>query len=251
MKTRTIICVYLAVLLLIFATSIASAKDKGEANFNNAVKLAEKGEYQKAIDEFRLAMSLTNDSRKRRICVMNICRCYVNLHEYDKALAMIGNDNGVDSRVMRASIYEAKGDYLKAALAYEDHAGRGLAVTDEWNRAGVCYYKLGDLDLAIKAFQRQIEHYGYDRSDYASGKDSMIFTERSRKGERETYRNLAQCLQKKADYKGAIESYMHALSPKVADPANWSVYYGRGQCYAMTGEPNKAISDFTQAITSG
>jgi tetratricopeptide (TPR) repeat protein len=95
---------------------------------------------------------------------------------------------------------------------------------EKWVEKGLVYYKQGEYDKTIEAFNKAIAiDPNNERAWFGKG----------------------QVFAKLGEYTKAIEAFNKAIA---LDPNNGYAWFGKGQVFAKLGEYNKAIEAFNRAI---
>lgn len=173
--------------------------------------------------------------------------------------------------------YRKNGKYDKAISGYSKAISLSPEYAEAYRRRGLAYCGIYDYDRAIEDFNqairlqpdgagyylnRGIAFYKKLQLDKAIGDFSQAIELKPNDPESSLNRGIAYY--KKRQFDKAIEDFTRAISSKeeqdqsledlnkefrlVPDSAPAYYYYNRGIAFIQTGDDNKAISDFTQAI---
>ncbi len=193
---------------------------------NRGIIYAEKGDYDKAIDDYTTAISLdekyVNAYNGRGIA-------YAEKGDYDKAIDDYTTAISLDEKYTKAYYnrgiaYKAKGDYNKAIDDYTTAIKLDDKYVYAYNNRGIAYVHKGEYDKAIKDFTKAIE---------LDGKNS------------DAYNNRGNAYKAKGDYDEAIDDYNKAIE---LDDKYVNAYNNRGNAYDDKGNFNEAIKNYDKAI---
>ena len=185
------------------------------------------GDYQDAISSFTESLDLNPTS----FAYSNRGSAYINIGEYDKAIADFNRAIAIDSNYAvdyndRGAAKAYKGDY-NGAIADYDHA---IAIDSDSDYAAA-YTNRGAAKLSIDDCDGAIADH-----DYAIALDPDYVA---------AYTNRGVAKDHKGDYDGAISDYDHAIA---IDPNYAEAYNIRGVARAHKGDYDQAIDDYDRAI---
>jgi tetratricopeptide (TPR) repeat protein len=129
---------------------------------NTANPEAEKGDYRKALEKFRRALSVQSWGKVAQVSQVSIGNCYYSLKEYDPAIAAYTHClNGPLQSMARNGLgycYEAKGDYGKALENYQKNAEEDGNPYQEEGMLGAarCYEALNQKQKALEFYQKAL-----------------------------------------------------------------------------------------------
>ncbi|GHU58495.1 hypothetical protein FACS1894133_3350 [Clostridia bacterium] len=200
--------------------------DYAEAYNGRGMSYDELGKYDKAIADYDKAIELDPDYS---IAYNNRANTYINLEKYDKAKA------DCDKAI------ELKPDYAAA------YCNRGIA----YRKSGKYDKAIADYDKAIKldpdysiAYNNRANAYisleKYDKAKADCDKAIELNPNIS-----EAYNNRGYCYDEFGDYDKAIADYDKAIE---LDPDYSIAYNNRGYAYENLGNYDKAVADYKKAF---
>ncbi len=170
-----------------------------------------------------------------------LCRSLVNAGDYSRAV-QVGqelirrNPNSYGAHLCLTRAYYQVGDFQKSlehAKALERLASNDEELSTAYNRLGLVYWKLGDLDTALMYHMREL---------------SLSRKMGDRRGEATALNNIAVIYNRKGDYQKALEYYMRSLE-LVNDPREKAPTLNNiGIVYDKLGDYKNAERYLKQAI---
>lgn len=205
--------------------------DRGVVYFDH------KKEYQKALDDYKKALSLLPfDKEDAAILYSHIGDCYLQLKKYDDAVANCTKavETNPERRVAywnRALAYEglkkyaeAIKDYTKAMQYYTDNENRAIL----YSNIGLNQKNLKQYDEAIQSYNKSIEYNPAYRNPYW---------------------NMGAAYYNKEDYKTAISWYSKAIEKYKDDFTSLAdIHYWRAKCKNYTDDHTGALADLAKTI---
>lgn len=215
----------------LFASIAASTKKNNTAErFEFAMKNGrvefEKGEYEAAVEEFNLAISIKSDSH---LAHRNRARAYMRLGDdkhalHDLTTAIGRRPSDVEAFILRGQLYHKHKDYDLAikdfndALREDEYNVRALK-----NRA-CSHFERGAHDLALKDCMRALKMDDRDAENHNN--IGVIYTEMGK-------------------YELAVDMFGEALR---CNPAHKSARFGRAYAYHLAKQYKQAIHEYKKAI---
>ena len=205
---------------------LVSIDSKPTAYNNRGLAYSNKGDYDRAIADLSLALSL---DPQMVVAYQNRGYAYRMKGEYDRALAdydeairLQSDDAGLYNT--RANVYYSKGDYDLALVDYN----RALKLKPDFavvfSNAGDARSRRGEYDRAIADYNKAI---GFEP------KNAEYYTRRS------------QAHYAKEDYDRAIADATRVIE---LDPTNATAFNSRSSSLIFKGDYERAIADATRAI---
>jgi tetratricopeptide (TPR) repeat protein len=118
-------------------------------------------------------------------------------------------------------IYMARKMFRAAADTYREHAGNSAVL---WNKVGIAYHQMGDLNGAKKSYERSL-HFDGKYADAINNLGTVYYAEKK--------------------FRGAISRYRKALTLAPNSASIWSnlgtAYYARGKFDEMTMAYSRAL----------
>ena len=225
-------------------------------HYNRGISHAELGEYQQAIDDYTLAITIDpGDS------TLHYARgsAYAELGEYQQAIddytLAIAIDPG-DSTLhyARGFAYDELGEYQQAIDDYDQSIAINPVQAGSYINRGFAYDKMGNYGQAIEDYNQAIildpsNHAAYINrgaaysvlQEYGQAIDNYDQAISLDPTDPMTYFNRANAFYDLREYGQAIDNYDQAIS---LDPTNMDNYYSRGRAYDGLGEHERAIADY-------
>ena len=211
-----------------YSKSIELKPDFDHVYFNRGNAYHSKGDYDHAIADFNKAVELKPDFAE---AYTNRGLAYHSKGDYDPAVA--DHNKAIELNPIYAEAYfnlggayKSKGDYDRAIEAFNKATNLNPNFAGAYNHRGVVYLDKGDYDCAIADFTKAIDL----DPDFVA----------------EAYYNRGLAYHKKGEIDKALKDYTKAidLNPKFVD----QVYYNRGRVWLYLREWGKAKSDLTAAM---
>ena len=225
-------------------------------HYNRGVSHAELGEYQQAIDDYTLAITIEPGDSKIHYARGS---AYAELGKYqpaidDYTLAITIEPGDPTLHYARGFAYDELGEYQRAIDDYDQSIAINPVQAGSYINRGFAYDKLGNYQQAIADYNQAIildpsndaayinrgaaysmlQEYqqaidNYDQAISLDPDDPM------------TYFNRANAFYDLREYGQAIDNYNQAIS---LDPTDMNTYYSRGRAYDGLGEHERAIADY-------
>jgi len=133
-----------------------------EASRGGSNPEGEKENYQKALENFREALSVYGWGHTAQVSRIYMAHCHYALKEYDQALASYSQC--LDGPFRRMAFngmgysYEAKGEFAKALENYQENAQEDGNPYQEEGMLGIarCYEALNQKQKALEAYQKAL-----------------------------------------------------------------------------------------------
>ena len=200
--------------------------DNADAYYNRGKVYSEQSDYDRAIKDFTQAIQLKPDNAD---AYNNRGIAYESKGDFDRAIedyaqAIQLKPDNADAYYNRGKVYSEQSDYDSAIADFTTMIHLNPNDADAHNNRGVAYIKKGDYDRAIEDFNKVIELNPNDA---------------------EAYKNRGVAYGEKGDYDRAIKDYTKAIELN-SDYAE--AYSNRGGAYVNKDEIDRAIDDCTKAI---
>ncbi len=212
--------------LTLWSDVVSKSPNKARSILNLGVAYVNLGQWDKAIAEYSRIIEI---DPKYRDAYYNRGVAYVNLGQWDKAIPDYSRTIELDPKNInaysnRGNVYGNLGQWDKAIADYSKAVGIDPNYPLAWYNRGVIYGNLGQWDKAIADYSRAI------------GIDPKYTNAYYNRGT--VYGNLGQWDKAIADYSIAIG----------IDPEYTNAYSNRGNVYGSLGKWDKAIDDYSKAI---
>jgi tetratricopeptide (TPR) repeat protein len=177
---------------------------------------------------------------------------YADLGDYKKAIddynaALKLNPFHANSYFNRGLAFYRLKKYDAAIIDYGQAIMINPACTAAFNNRGSVYFVQGDYTSAIADYQEALRiNPGYKDAydNLAMASQAMVQSAQSSRAPADFYAQ-AQSLVLSGEYDKAIEAYTQAIK---VNPKNAQAYNNRGAVFALKGWYDKAIADYTQAL---
>ena len=233
---------------------------RADAHNGQGIAYSEKGEQDRAIQEYDKAISIKPNEAKyysnRGVAYNEKGGQDRAIQDFDKAISI--NPDKADYYSNRGNAYSGKGEYDRAIQDHDKAISINPNKADYYSSRGVAYRKKGLHDRAIQDFDKAIS-INPDDADYYSNRGNAL----DDKGEYDRaiqnydkaisiapdsadyYSNRGNALSKKGEHDRAIQEYDKAIS---INPDDADYYFNRGVAYNKKGEYDRAIQDYDKAI---
>jgi tetratricopeptide (TPR) repeat protein len=196
-----------------------------------------KNEYQKALEDYKKALSLLPfDKKDAATLYSHIGDCYLQLKKYDEAVANCTKSVEInpERRVAYWNRALANEGLKKYAEAIKDYTTAMQYYTDNENRAilysniGLNQKNLKQYDEAIQSYNKSIEYNPAYRNPYW---------------------NMAAAYYNKEDYQAAINWYSKAIEKYKGDfPSLADIYYWRAKSKNYNDDHTGALADLAKTL---
>ena len=233
---------------------------KADTLLNRANSYDNKGEYDRAIQDYDKAIELNpNDAEAYN----NRGVAYENKEEYDRAIqdfdkAIELNPNDAEAYRNRGIAYEHKEEHDRAIQDFDKAIELDPNDAEAYRDRGIAYEHKEEFDRAIKDYDKAIElnpKYieAYNNRGIAYGNkkeyDRAIqdFDKATELNPNDTiaYYNRGIVYERKNEHGRAIQNYSKIIE---INPKHVEAYNSRGIAYNYKGEYDKAIQDFDKVI---
>jgi len=214
------------------------------------------GNYTRALSEYSIIYSLTNDNN----IFKNIGQCYLNLGEIDRAIETLSKVKTPDYQtiISLAWAYSQQGKTEKVIQVYQTGIEHNLELAEFHIKIAQILARSGDKWAMEKSLRKaaiygapQYQIYQLEGDYYLSQKDyyqalkmynkSLFYNSRAPA----PYVGKGKALYALGDYKSALKEFKKALK---FDPNNDAIYNNIGVMYMLLGDRDKAIRNFKKSV---
>ena len=230
------------------ATLVPTTISKADRNYNQGMKFATEGQFDKAKIEFEKAIAIDaahqqsvyalkstkevlegKRSKKAAIFLFMAMADIDKSSSFDKGLSYLNKAIATDPKfvvayVNRSMVYKLKGDYVKAMQDLTKAIAIDSKCTDCYYNRATLYSKKGNQESAIKDYSQCINININDADAYYNRGIAFIKT-----------RQMDKAI---ADFSNAIK-----YNPKYI-----KAYFNRGMLYKLKGQYKDAAADLTSVI---
>ena len=204
-----------------------TTKNLAAAFSNRGIAYYDKGQYDRAIEDFDQAIGL---DPKFALAFSSRGNAYYGKGQYDRAIEDYDQAIGLDPKDAaafnnRGTAYRGKGEYDRAIQDYDQAISLDPKYALGFNNRGIAYCYKGQYDRAIQ---------DYDQAISLDPRSTVAFN------------NRGNAYHSKGQYDRAIQDYDQAIS---LDPKDAEAFYNRGIADYNKGQYDRAIQDFDQAIS--
>jgi len=193
---------------------------------NRGIAWANKGDYDRAIADFKEAIWLSPQyapAYNNRGNAWNFKRDYDQaIADYDEAIRL--SPQYATAYTNRGSAWDSKGDYDRAIVDHSEAIRLNPQEVSAYINRGSAWDSKGDYDRAIADFNEAIRL----SPQYALA-----------------YNNRGSAWNSKGDYARAIADFSEAIR---LDPQDALAYSNRGLAFRLKGDFDRAIADYNEAI---
>jgi len=226
MKSNRLSLILIFITALLFFGCATGSKKYAEDFFNEGVLWYQKGEYDRAVDEFSKALEMSPEEREAYVIYYNRGLAYYKNRDYDKAIDDFTKSIQLTpgERPARKQVHEIYDSWMEIKppfpkIQYElfnVHKARG----DAWFCKEAYQRAIDDYSLALKyGEQRKERPFVYDSRGWAWFQ--------------------------KGDYDKAIDDFTMALA---IDPGLAQAYFGRARAWSKKGNTDMALKDARMAL---
>jgi len=206
--------------------AIALAPDQADMYNNRGISYYSRGDFEKAVADYNTALQLNPNLAE---AYNNRGYAFSQMKAFEKAAADFSravelNPKYVHAYNNRGNAYQALGQYDKALADYSKTLSLDPDYADAYSNRGNSYCALGNIREGIADFERALRYMPDNPRLYNN-------------------RGYAYYLMK--DFDRALADFSRAIS---LDPRDAFAHNNRGNVYAESGRLDQAVADYTAAI---
>ena len=240
--------------------TVAKSPETFRSHFNLGSALSDRGEYEKAIIEFKKSIEL---NPKDHESYTSLGATYYRQGEMEKAKEMFLKAIDIFYNSYRAhnnlgNVYNVEGNHELALKEYQEAIKIKPDFAEAYYNMGNAYKDSGDIQKAISAFQKALEFEPDFAKSYYNLGNCFLITEEIEKAQKQfetairfdpsfinARYNLANIYYDKKAYSQAIEQLMAILK---LDPNHVESHYLMGSIFTETGKLDKALKEYKEVI---